>query len=313
MREKEIFREIWKIPRIERISNYRWWWWFWVVFIENQNKAEKPKQLTVIWSTRDSKITRVGELEFMKEDEIKRTKRRDEFGGLVAAWYFDGERMHQDFVKRYSKIVIERNSRGGKLSVPYSLHEFSGENGCYTLRLKRKDLDFKLNFSKPKNRISTPVLKDHTFFRNLKYNILKLNRMNMKGEMKYGNSREEIRGTAYFQRVCINTPIFPWFWNVLHFKDGSILKYFFPVLSTSIFRKNMRDSLKWHERFFYPLKREMEFHSALDDVIYLFKRGKIKKEISDGYPVFKVFFENERESLEAEIFCYSRAFHPITT
>ena len=65
-----------------------------------------------------------------------------------------------------------------------------------------------------------------TYAASMGYDILRVHGTKVKGTI----DGESVRGTAYFQKVCVQAPSPPWYWGVLHFEDGSYMDCLFPTL-----------------------------------------------------------------------------------
>jgi hypothetical protein len=80
-----------------------------------------------------------------------------------------------------------------------------------------------------------------TYLMNMGYDIIRLHGCKVQGNL----DDEEITGTAYFQKVCVQAPSVPWYWGVLHLDDGSYIDWFVPHLSFTI---TARDNRPWKKR-----------------------------------------------------------------
>ena len=49
------------------------------------------------------------------------------------------------------------------------------------------------------------------------YQLIRLNKLDLTGKVDGKN----VKGTAYFQRVLLNSPAIPWYWGVYHFEKGA--------------------------------------------------------------------------------------------
>ena len=87
--------------------------------------------------------------------------------------------------------------------------------------------------------MSTARFASASYTKNMGYEILRLHGALCKGKI----GAEEVQGTAYFQKVCVQAPSPPWFWGMLHFDDGSYLDWFIPHLSPT-----SRQRILWHGR-----------------------------------------------------------------
>ena len=95
---------------------------------------------------------------------------------------------------------------------------------------------------KPWNEaMSTAREATATYLGSLGYDILRLHGTRCQGTI----DGEDVKGTAYFQKVCVQAPSVPWYWGMLHLSDGSYIDWFLPHLSTTILS---RDPKEWKRR-----------------------------------------------------------------
>ncbi|MEE2984905.1 MAG: hypothetical protein VX366_01645, partial [Candidatus Thermoplasmatota archaeon] len=80
-----------------------------------------------------------------------------------------------------------------------------------------------------------------TYAMDMGYDILRLHGCKVEGYLD--DSR--IKGTAYFQKVCVQAPSVPWYWGMLHLSDGSYIDWFLPHLSMTM---TSRDNEPWKRR-----------------------------------------------------------------
>ena len=146
------------------------------------------------------------------------------------------------------------------------------------------------------------------------YDILRVHGTRVKGEI----DGEEVTGSAYFQKVCVQAPSPPWYWGVLHFEDGSYMDWFLPHLSPTI---TARDARPWKKRDIQhtPLSQGGLFHDAKHQRTERFGRVEVVKEASErvegphGHspgaplPVFHVHMWNGRTSIKLTVQAVERA------
>ncbi|MFH1095494.1 MAG: hypothetical protein V1728_04720 [Candidatus Micrarchaeota archaeon] len=115
----EILGAIWRMPPAEDMRPGAWLWWFWLFFIHDDEtiKTGKCRQLMILWSIKqDPKIKcngldiRIDEpFRSISDANVKNTKHILE--GATAAWYFDGERMDDDFILQTGKMALDPPAR----------------------------------------------------------------------------------------------------------------------------------------------------------------------------------------------------------
>ena len=131
--------------------------------------------------------------------------------------------------------------------------------------------------------------------------------MNLTGRITTDSKKEEVNGSAYFQRVTVNAPSPPWYWGTVHMDDGSYLQYFLPHIGFSALRRTDKSN-SILDYGYIPFRRSMEFHDKTGK-IHNFKKVHVTKQINvDGFPIFKVIGRDDGKKLNITLNAYSRAF-----
>ena len=268
----DLGQKVFKI-KDEPMPRGAWWWWFWLFFIDNPKNPDKPRQLMILWSAKNTKEIQCNHLKL----RLDTSRSRDNLDGAVAAWYFDGEKMHHNFLLEQCNLRITDNELSSDSTEPTS---FSVDGATSKVKIG-KDFEF---VAKPRrgHSFTTPTYYPHTYVGGLGYSILRLNNSNLTGRIK----GEPIQGTAYFQRVFVNAPAVPWYWGVFHFEKGAVLTYFRPYLLGK------------------PLKKEISLFDGKET--HMFKDIKIKKSGRDT-PGFTVSGENKNEKIKFTVASYSHS------
>lgn len=250
-----------------------WWWWFWLFFFDNPKDPRKPRQLMILWSSKNVKRIRCNELEL----EFDTGRGRGCLDGAVAAWYFDGERMRHDFLLEQCDLRFSDSELRAGSSPPTS---FSVDGTRNTVRIG-DDFEFVAEAG-GKHGFVMPQYHSNSYIGKLGYKILRLNHLDLSGTV----GGEPIKGSAYFQRVFVNAPAIPWYWGVFHFENGGILTYFNPrVLGKSVKRDiALYDGSGMHE---------------FDDIRVERRGGEV--------PSFYVRGENEKERIRFLVEAYSHS------
>ena len=250
-----------------------WWWWFWLFFFNNPVNPKKPRQLMVLWSTKNVKEIECNELKI----RLKHKNDKKSLDGAVAIWYYDGKRMNHNFILEQCKLNLKDNRLSSESKIPTS---FSIDKNKNTVKIGN---DF--NFIAEGNnghKFSMPIYRSNNYLGNLGYKLLRMNRLDLKGKIK----NKPIRGTAYFQRVFVTAPSVPWYWGIFHFENGGILTYFNP----HVFGKSIKKDIS-----FFDGKRMHKF-----DNIKIRREGKY-------LPTFLVTGLNGKESISFKVKSYSHS------
>lgn len=221
--------EIFNIENRE-IPDGAWWWWFWLFFIDDPAKVEKPRQFMILWSTKNQEEINCNN----KVIELDPGEGRDKLSGIVAAWYFDGQDMHHNFILGQSDLhfrdreVFSESPRETSFSV--SDEERKVKVGDEFEFVARESGD---------HRFSDLTHYKNTFIGDKGYEMMKQNRLDLKSII----NGEESHGSAYFQRVFVNAPAPSWYWGIFHFEDGGILTYYNP----SFMGKSIKEDISFYD------------------------------------------------------------------
>jgi len=152
-----------------------WWWWFWLFFIDNPKDPKKPRQLMILWSTKnDKKIS-------CNNQDIKFThsKDRSTLDGVVAAWYYDGKKMHHNYLLDQCTLNISKNRIATYSPTPTS----------YTITKDQSTIKIGDEFeitAKSKNNcnFTKAIHYSHTYPANKGYSIIRQNHLDITGKHK---------------------------------------------------------------------------------------------------------------------------------
>jgi len=307
--EKErnnLYERIWEIDLKDKKPG-TWWWWFWVFFIENKNPQNEPEQLMILWSTKNDKEIKCNDKVLKFDNTIKVQKNKRIFDGAVAAWHFDGKKMHENFILEQCNLSLNKK--------PYSLisdskkkTSFYEKNNKFIVNINTNEKEFIFNSEiKDNNKALAPTNTESNYIKNrFGIKVLRIPKLDFDGIIKNSKQEQNIKGTAYFQKVTVNTPSVPWYWGIFHFEDGSIVSYFNPHIGTAILKDNLTKSCFTKGNI--SLKKGIYFFDKKSGELHLFKNIKIKKETNEkNQPVFKISGKNKNTKIFFTIDCYSNA------
>ncbi|MFH1473328.1 MAG: hypothetical protein ABIE55_00380 [Candidatus Aenigmatarchaeota archaeon] len=264
-----------KVFNIENESRPRgaWWWWFWLFFFNNPKNPGKPRQLMILWSTKNVKEIECNKLKI----RLNRNSDRKNLDGAVAVWYFDGEKMNHNFVLEQCNLKLSGNELSSDSKTPTS---FSTDNNKNMVKIGN-DFTFIAESNKG-HKFSMPVYRSNNYLGNVGYSILKMNRLSLRGKIR----NEPISGSAYFQRVFVNAPSVPWYWGIFHFENGGILTYFNP----HVFGKS--------------IKKDISFFDGRS--MHKFDNIKVRR-LGKYLPTFLITGINEKERISFKVKSYSHS------
>ncbi|MEE9151164.1 MAG: hypothetical protein V3U20_04935 [Thermoplasmata archaeon] len=299
----------WNMELSQRRYNRSWWWWFWIFFIENKEYPPHPKQLAVIWSTKDCDRFKINDILWIKEKGVRKIGNRIEFNGVIGAWFYDGKRMIEPVILDKRDFIIEnRGGNGLFISRDNDDYVLSGNPNRYNVRLKKKGFEVDFELTKTDDILSEDDHTRNNFTKSYGYEILKIRRTNLRGRIRAGLEDSEVKGTGYFQKVMINAPlILPWYWGTVHMNDGSYLQYYMLHLGPPMFRRKISQNsfLDFGERY---ISKSINFYSKDENRFYKFKDVKISKQFNKaGLPVFMLKGKDRWHEISITLNSYSRA------
>ncbi|MCK5023567.1 MAG: hypothetical protein KAS04_05315, partial [Candidatus Aenigmarchaeota archaeon] len=229
-KEKRVFIDLEKRVfdvKNETMTRGAWWWWFWLFFFNNPKNPDKPRQLMILWSTKNVKEIKCNHLKIKLDHDITNKTNLD---GAVAAWYFDGEKMHHNFLLEQCNVLLKEHGLLSKSKISTSF-TMKGKKSIVKIG---KDMEF-VATAEEKYDMTKPYHNSNTYIRNLGYSIIKVNHLDLKGKV----DNKPINGSAYFQRVFVNSPSVPWYWGIIHFESGALLTY----TNFKMFAKNFKKDI----------------------------------------------------------------------
>jgi hypothetical protein len=248
-----------------------WWWWFWLFFFNNPKNPDKPMQLMLLWSTKNAKEIHCNDIKFKLNLPLNKNNLR----GVVAAWYFDGEKMHDNFLFEQCNIKISDKMLSSDSTIPTS---FSINKNKNIIKIGK---DFELTAELENgHEFTSPTYHSNTYIGNKGYSMIRLIRLKLTGKIK----NEKIHGSAFFHRIFVNAPSPSWHWGIFHFEKGGILTYFNPYL------------------FGKSLKKDITFFDG--NKVHEFNDINVKL-LMKGMPVFAISGESMNEKINFIVNTYS--------
>ncbi len=309
-----ISEKIWALDTSNKVWRLSWTWWWWIFFIDNPHDEAHPKQLMILWSTKDCGSIKIHDAHFSKTREEAGREAGELFKGAVAAWYYDGYRMHDSFILDVCDLSVSNNDSGSILrTIPGEKYIFKCDgdldtDGCDVI-IDKDDIKLDFHMSAAKSGCIKPTESSNRYLgTRFGYDIVRIRRMGLSGTIKEGDKTEGVTGSAYFQKIHVNAPAVPWYWGMVHFKDGSILEYFIPHLGTSILKRRPDDFDNGFGSI--PLIRPtVDYYNPHEAQPHRFNQLQFKKEINGATP--PIWIGNARSdcgSISFKLDSYSRAY-----
>jgi hypothetical protein len=331
---------MWNLQERPPLQHLTWDWWWWLVMLDDHEGNPSGKQLMVLWSTKDNAIVDVngspwtpkGRPGFDDDGAIA-------LDGMVCAWWFDGKQMHEPIIKRICKMIAipdthpqwpltddANTGQGGGAVIPLlgddlSMGLKSDLSEFWINLVSDKDMrgenvptDFKLKLTPWNQAMSTARRASATYAANMGYDILRLHGTKVSGTL----DDEQVSGTAYFQKVCVQAPSVPWYWGVLHLDDGSYIDWFIPHASLTV---SARDNRPWKKRDIghIALSQGGLFHDAKNKRSEKFSKVTVTKKAGANLegdhahypgaplPIFEIHMYNGRTDIKLQVEAIERA------
>ncbi len=304
-KNRETKNNIWDLQVDNMIDNYSWYWWWWIFFIRDPKNPGRPKQLMILWSTKSTDFIKVMDKEWSLDKMPGWDDNHLDLEGMVAAWWYDGKDMKDPLFLEDANISVKKRGQEGILKTDIEGKEYSlsGDPDRYTVTINDPNNDFFFELTPLNDYLSEHRYKEKRNTKNYGYNIMKIYGMKLSGRI----DGKEVKGTAYFQRVCVDAPATPWYWGLVHCEDGSFLQYFNPFIGPQMFRskKDQRSLLDWGD---ISLSRSILFYHKGTDKEYKFGSVDIKKGLKKGLPTFHVTGQEDGKKISITLKAYSRAF-----
>ena len=242
----------------------------WLFVFKDPKNPKRPKQLMILWSSKNEKEIECNGVKFRMKNPLRGNK----LNGAVASWYYDGEKMHENFMLEQCDLIFTKNSISSKSSKP---SRFVMKGNCGEISVG-DEFKFKVKM----NSCYKPIMDTITISDRRKYTVVDAFRF----ETKCKVCGEPMEGSDFFECMFCSTPIPSWYWGLFHFDDGSVLNYFEPYL------------------FSMPIRKNISFFDC--NGTHTFDNMRIK---SDGkkLPSFTLSGSNKNDEISFRVKTYSRA------
>jgi len=289
---QRVFDRIWRqYPDRQNRSSSSWWWF--ILFPEGES-GYGPQQLMFSIAARAGDRIRVNGIPMTGLDPNRDTAGgTDSFEAISVGWYGDDETVHEGLVNQPATATMARDGsieawadtaderRGSEIRAakdrPLGLDAtFVGDKGS---------ADFEA-WGDLETRVDSPVqaVDDRST------DLVAWRRMGFEGEFDLPGGTTRLAGLCYFQRVCLNVPLFPWKWIWAVFPDGTAFSAFVPFVGPQLLRRGYRffDSTRL-ERSTVPLRQSGMWDSATGDQLVEFDSATIEPVFTgDDHPEFEV-------------------------
>ncbi len=305
------YYEIMDIDTTNELRNRTWWWWWWLLFFKNHDDPSRTKQMVILWGTRNCKQVLVNDHLWLRKRKLEKEHGKAIAYGMVASWYFDGKTMIDPLFIDEGPLTSRWSPGDRELNlVGDGRYAFSGKEETHEVIVEREDLNIRIDLKPWTDFMADVVPSGKDYFMHLSYAMHKIRGSKAQGRISLGDNTEEVEGTAYFQKVRINSPTSPWYWGVFHSSKGSYIDYFMPHIGPPMFRRTEKHSSKldWGERI---LSKSWRFYDADEGVLHSVKNIQMRKRYENDLPIFMLSGDDGDKRFEMEMTSYSRAYWRI--
>jgi hypothetical protein len=244
---QRVYNLIWsQMPEMQNRNSSSWW--FFLMFPKTE-EGYGPRQIMYAIATRVGDHIRVNDI-WLPGIDLNRTivDGVDRFNAINVGWYAD-DKMHEYIINEGAAVTLSEHeqfirswSEKGNIdshgieirssnSRPLALETIvKAPNGSAHFEAWG-DLDSLHSSPHESMNIDTPLGGTH---------FIAWRRMNFEGEFELPTGTEHLSGICYFQRPCVNVPLFPWKWIWSLFPDGSMFSAYIPYVGLNLLRKGYK-------------------------------------------------------------------------
>jgi hypothetical protein len=307
------FEDIWKIFPENALKGRIWHWWWWLYFFENPDRPDYPRQLMILWGTRNCRKVRINDLLWKPKITPEVHDGRARFEAMVASWYYDGKKMHDPFILEKGPTKATWDKEHGSIAMrnEHGTYSFEGRDADFRLKAENPKLSIDLRMKRWTDEMSKLVSTGKVFFRNMGYSMLKYRGLKASGKVRVGSSEITVEGRAYFQKVRLSSITPAWYWAVLQSDKGAYMQYFVPHVGITLLRQRYshESSLDWGEK---TISRTLNFYDPEEEVEHTMKIMHVKKRYDNDLPIFTIEARSPTAKLTAEMSAYARCCWNIT-
>ena len=283
-----------------------WWWWWFIFFFRNDARPERSKQMVLLWGTRNCRRLVINGHAWENTGELRRTDDGIDCEGMTAGWWYDGAEMHDPLFVDDGRLHTERGEGGRLVLENGNRYEFDAARMPQSVAVRRPGVDIELEIRPWTEYLSQIVPTGKRYLYHLGYQMHKIRGVKVCGTVALGANLEHVEGTAYFQKVRINSPTSPWYWGVFHAADGSYIDFFMPHLGPPALRRTARHDSPWDWGEWH-LSNSFQFYEPAAGTLHRIKDVRITKRYENDLPIFRLRGSQGGKSIDFETTCYARA------
>lgn len=301
------FDDIWRIYPENMLKNRTWHWWWWLHFFENPDNPDYPKQLMILWGTRNCNKVRVNDYHWEPTIPMEVEGNRTGFESIVASWYYDGHKMHDPFIIDHGRTETAWDDNSGRIRMEGAngVYSYGGSDANFWLKIEAGNLVIDLSMKRWKEAMAKLVPTGSDFVGKMGYSMLKYRALSSFGKIRIGPSETRVDGRSYFQKVRISSITPSWYWGTVQWDNGAYLQYFLPHVGIPMLRQSAshRSMMDWGERM---VSRTLNFYDPNDDKEHYMENITMTKRYENDLPIFAVNASSGDVELSIEMAAYAR-------
>jgi len=309
----KVFDDIWKIYPENMLANRTWHWWWWIHFFENPDHPELPRQLMILWGSRNCKKVRINDYRWEPKIPMETDDGRAAFESIVASWYFDGNKMHDPLILDHGKTETVWGDRSGQIKMEGvdGVYSFGGGPADFWLRADTEKVEIELSMQRWNSVMAELMPTGKNFFRNMGYSMLKYRALSSSGKIRVGSTETPVTGRSYFQKVRIASITPCWYWGTVQWENGAYLQYFLPHMGIPMLRqsKSHESTMDWGEKM---VSKTLNFYDPTEGKEHFMEDIRISKHYEKDLPIFSVNAFSHDSELRIEMATYARCCWNIT-
>jgi hypothetical protein len=303
----QVFDDIWKVYPDHMLKNRTWHWWWWIHFFENPDAPEFPRQLMILWGTRNCRKVRVNDFCWEPTIPMETDGNHAAFESIVASWYYDGEKMHDPLLLDHGKTETERDGNSGviKMEGDNGVYAYGGSSADFWLDIGTKNVRIELSMERWKDAMAELMPTGKNFIGNMGYSMLKYRALSSSGKIRVGETETPVEGRSYFQKVRISSITPCWYWGTIQWDNGAYLQYFLPHIGIPMLRHSRahESTMDWGEKM---VSKTLNFYDPDEGKEHVMDDIKITKRYANDLPIFSVNASSPQTEIGVEMETYAR-------
>ncbi len=258
---------LWYVPELKDSA---WLWWFILLFIHDENTISTGicRQLMILWSTKADKEISCNNFSLkIPKPIVYRSEEKTVLNGAAACWFYDSNTMNENFIFEQGTITIDSVER--KLyQAGQHLSQLTqkGKNLLLEISMPNKGFELKAELSQKDDHFAIGPNHGRSNFGPFYVEGTRLELLELKGLLSH-REKQEIRGTAYFQKILLYAPPPQWYWGIYHFPDGSYLTYMQTFFGKPFF-EGYKDKEVSMDRSYITFTRDFLYYDKPTESVY---------------------------------------------